>query len=107
MKITKKSKSNPQLSAKTGPVGGKIPAAKTGQIGPDLVGANTAKFDGPGITAKTTPYEMGITARLRGAMKAKEEAQAPRKLEAEVSLGPTEVSQERQGFLTRIKKKGK
>lgn len=97
-------------SAKTGQIGPDIPTAKTGPIGGPVPSANKVASN-PVPSAKTAPYEMTAVARLRAAKKVKEEAQAPRKskLVGEVSLGPTEAEEkpEREGFLTRIKKRAK
>lgn len=73
----------PGLSAKTGPIGGPIPTAKTGQIGPDLIGANIGKSQQLDAVEQA---QMVDNMRKRS-----REQLAKKKLQGEVSLGPTTI----------------
>lgn len=102
MQIKKRSK---QPSAKMGQVGPDIPSAKMGEMGA-LTAKDKAMVSGH-PSAKMGAAEMGAVARLRAAKKA--EAQAPRKIEVEVELGPTEAKEvpAREGYRERLKKRAK
>lgn len=86
-KIKKKS----QPTAHTGDMDLPSVSAKIGRIGPDIPSAKMGS-------------NMQISATLKGAKKGATAAQRD-KLEGEVSLGPTEVSETRRKYLDRMSKR--
>jgi hypothetical protein len=88
-KATVKKKQS-SISAMTGPIGGPVPSAKlmgaqpvptamTGQIGPDLIGANIGKSQQIDAVEQAQMVDRMRKAALK------------KKLQGEVSLGPTTV----------------